>query len=60
MSGSLEGELKASRIFGVVVNLPERTVRTMRVWLWRGTPPISANDWIDITGNVTPLDNDRG
>jgi hypothetical protein len=52
--------LKASRIFGIVVNLPEQTVRTMRVWLWRGAAPSSAKDWIDVTGNVTQLDNGRG
>jgi hypothetical protein len=51
--------LKASRILGVVVNQPEQTVRMMRGWLWRGATP-SDLDWIDITGEVTPLGEGRG
>jgi hypothetical protein len=51
--------LRASRILGVVVNQPDQTVRTMRVWLWRGPTP-RASDLVDITGEVTPLGDDSG
>ncbi len=51
---------KASRVFGVIANLPQQTAREMRVWLWRGPIPSPPTDWIDITGEVTPLGARRG